>query len=378
VRRILLLITDLQVGGTPTVVRELAIRLRAASDAHVEVACLSPWGPVAEQLKEAGVTVTPLNARGVRDLPRVVRRLVTLIASHRIDTVFSFLLHANAVAATAGRFCRDVRWLQSIQTTQPNPRWHWRVQSIVHHAAERIVVPSDSVAQVARDRAGIPAEKIVVIPNAIDPHDFGQDRRIERNDASGGSNAKPGDAANTPPHHVSRFTFQIGFLGRLDPIKRIPDLIEAAAILAPRVHLHIFGEGPERPRIEQAIARLGIADRVTLHGAVSRPRDALEKLDLLALPSETEGFGLVLIEAMAAGVPVVATDVPGIRDVVRNRETGILVPVASPIELAGAIGALLNDSAQREKMVARARGDVVERFSWERVLPRYRALLGIT
>jgi glycosyltransferase involved in cell wall biosynthesis len=360
VRRILLLITDLRIGGTPTVVRELAIRLRAASDAHVEVACLSPWGPVADQLKEAGVTVTPLDARGVLDLPRVVRRLVKLIASHRIDTVFSFLLHANAVAATAGRFCHDVHWLQSIQTTQPNPRWHWRVQAIVQHAAERIVVPSESVAQVSRDRAGIPLEKIIVIPNAVD----------------------------IPSHHVSRFPFhsatprtapfQVGFLGRLDPIKRVPDLIEATAILGPRVHLHIFGEGPERPRIEQAITRFGIADRVTLHGAVPRPQDALEKLDLLVLPSEAEGFGLVLIEAMAAGIPVVATDVPGIRDVVRNRETGILVPVASPGELAGAIGALLDAPAQREKMIARAREDVVERFSWERVLPRYRALLGIT
>jgi glycosyltransferase involved in cell wall biosynthesis len=353
VRRILLLITDLQIGGTPTVVRELAVRLRAASDAHIEVACLSPWGPVADQLKEAGVTVTPLNARGVLDFPPLTRRLVKLIRSHDIDTVFSFLLHANTVAATAGRFCRDVRWLQSIQTTQPNPRWHWRVQSIVHHAAERIVVPSNSVAQIAHDWADIPAEKISVIPNAVDLAEF----------------------ECHPPDHVSRFTFQLGFLGRLDPIKRIPDLLEAVRQLGPRVHLHIFGEGSERPHIERTIARLAITGQVTMHGAVARPQDAFRQIDLLVLPSEAEGFGLVLIEAMAAGIAVIATDVPGIRDVVRNGQTGILVPVASPESLAKVIGDLIDDPVRRAEVVAHARQDVEERFSWQRVLPQYATLL---
>ncbi|MDB5302044.1 MAG: hypothetical protein JWO87_3707 [Phycisphaerales bacterium] len=376
-RRILLLITDLQIGGTPTVVRELAVRLRAASDAHVEVACLSPWGPVADQLKEAGVTVTPLDARGVFDLSAVVRRLVKLIRSHRIDTVFSFLLHANSVAAAAGRFCRGVRWLQSIQTTQPNPRWHWRMQALVQHAAERVVVPSASVAQVARDWAGVPAEKVVVIPNAVDLCEFEGKRSLRDEDGRAAWNVEREDAA-VRPDRVSRSTFQVGFLGRLDPIKRVPDLLEAAAILGPRVHLHVFGDGPERPHVDRTIVRLGIAGRVTLHGAVARPQDVLGRIDLLVLPSEAEGFGLVLIEAMAAGVPVVATDVAGIRDVVRNGETGLLVPVASPKELASAMGALLDDPVRREEMAARARREVGERFSWERVLPRYRALLRLS
>jgi glycosyltransferase involved in cell wall biosynthesis len=377
VRRILLLITDLQIGGTPTVVRELAVRLRAPSDVHVEVACLSPWGPVADQLMEAGVTVTPLNARGVFDLPAVVRRLVKLIGSHRIDTVFSFLLHANSVAATAGRFCRNVRWLQSIQTAQPDPRWHWRVQSAVQHAAERVVVPSESVARVARDWAGVPAEKVVVIPNAVDLSEF-ECVRSSRDEAGRGTwNAEREEAVAIHSGRVSRSPFQVGFLGRLDPIKRVPDLLEAVAILGPRVHLHVFGDGPERLHIERTNARLGIAERVTLHGAVARPGDALGKVDLLVLPSQAEGFGLVLIEAMVAGVPVVATDVPGIRDVVRGGETGLLVPVASPSALASAIAELLDDPVRREEMVARARRDVAERFSWERVLPRYRALLGL-
>src|SRR5438128_1943075 len=88
-RRILLLITDLEIGGTPTVVRELALRLRA--HAHIEVACLAKWGPVAEQLRRAGVEVTAFDAAGARDSVRLVRHLVRLVEDHRIDTVFSFL-----------------------------------------------------------------------------------------------------------------------------------------------------------------------------------------------------------------------------------------------------------------------------------------------
>ena len=103
-RRILLLLTDLQIGGTPTVVRELATRLhRPAGGVHVEVACLKGWGPVADPLRDAGVTVTAFGATRPWQLPGVVRRVRRLVRERSIDTVFSFLVHANAVAAVASR-----------------------------------------------------------------------------------------------------------------------------------------------------------------------------------------------------------------------------------------------------------------------------------
>src|SRR5207245_8751989 len=110
---------------------------------------------------------------------------------------------------------RDVRFFQSIQTTQPTPRWHWKVQRIAAHAAERVLVPSRSVADVARQWAGVPEEKLVVIPNAIDPADFPGVGLTERRNEGGPAS--------------------IGFIGRLDPIKRLPDLIEAVRLSAPAV-----------------------------------------------------------------------------------------------------------------------------------------------
>jgi glycosyltransferase involved in cell wall biosynthesis len=349
--RVLLLITDLKIGGTPIVVRELAIRLRARGW-PVEVACLSEWGPVADQLVQAGVPVEALGARRSSDV-RIIPRLARLIGQRGYETVFSFLVHANAVAAAASLLTRDVRWLQSIQTTQSRPRWHWLAQRVAHHAAQRVVVPSESVARVAGERSDISAAKLVVIPNALDADRF--------------SGITPQWREGTP--------FPVGFIGRLDPVKRVGDLVEATGILGPAIHLHIFGEGSERPAIERLVAARKLGDRVVLHGATDRPEDALAQVGVLVLPSEAEGFGLVLIEAMAAGVPVVATRVPGIVDVVGHERTGLLVEPARPGELAMAIRRIMSDAPLRSRLIAAGRQEVRRRFYRESVLPRYEALL---
>lgn len=358
-RRILLLNTDLEIGGTPTVVRELALRLNQPGVVDVEVACLSRIGPSASPLQRAGIPVHALNAIGALDLPRVVRDLVEL--SRRFDTIFSFLIHANTVAALASLFLRDVRFIQSIQTTQPKPRWHWWLQRLVQHAADTIVVPSPSTADAAVRWSGIDRDKVVVIPNAVE---------FDR------------DAIVPPVRRESRtgeaLVCRVGFLGRLDPVKCVPDLVTAVAQLPEHFELHIFGDGPARGAIESTIRSLGVAQRVTLHGQVERPVHAMSQIDLLVLPSIAEGFGLVLIEAMSAGVPVVATDVPGIRDVVQDEFNGLLVPLHDPRSLAGAIERIGTDGSLRDRLITNGLECVRSRYTWGAILPGYRMLLGIT
>ncbi len=352
-RRVLLLITDLEIGGTPTVVRELSLRLPRADVAEIQVACLGAWGPVADQIVEAGGRVTALGARGVLDFATTRARLVRLIREERIDTILSFLVHANAMIAGAKLLLPKVRSFQSIQTTQPLPRWHWGLQAVAQHAADRIVVPSESAAAAAREWARVPAKKIVIIPNAVDVTEF----------------------QLPPAKPESSSAFPIGFLGRLDPVKRVDDLIEAVGELGELVHLHIFGDGSEGPRIVRKIAQLQLSNRITLHGPVARPQEALGRVGILVLPSDAEGFGLVLIEAMAAGVAVIATDVSGIRDVVRDGQTGLLVPARSPRALAQAIQRMVKDEALRARLVEAGRKDVERRFAWTEVIELYRQLL---
>jgi glycosyltransferase involved in cell wall biosynthesis len=354
-RRLLILNTDLELGGTPTVVREIATRLHALPDVCVEVACLGKWGPIAAQIKHAGLEVTALGAKGVSDL-WVVRRLIDRIRTRHIDTVFSFLMHANAIAAAAKPACAGVRFFQSIQTTQAYPAWHWQVQRFVHHAAERIIVPSLSVARVAEERARVPPEKITTIPNAIDPAAFAP---------------SPIPDANPRP-------YPIGFIGRLDPVKMVPDLIQAVAMLGDLVHLHIFGDGPERESITRLIRLMKLEPCITLHGFVPRPQDALSRIGAVVLPSISEGMPMVLIEAMAAAVPVIGRDVPGVRDVIQDGINGVLVKGLGVPELAEAIRAIVLDQSRRVSLVDQAAKWVRDHYTWERVLTEYRNVFGLT
>ena len=145
----------------------------------------------------------------------------------------------------------------------------------------------------------------------------------------------------------------------------------------PGSELHIFGDGPLRPRVERWKAELaagGDAARFHLHGFAD-PAAALAAIDVLVLPSTAEGFGNALIEAMAAGVPVVGTDVPGIRNVIDHDRTGLLVPLHDAPALAAALARLRREPALGARLALAALGKVRETWTWDRVIPQYRALL---
>ncbi len=172
--------------------------------------------------------------------------------------------------------------------------------------------------------------------------------------------------------------FRIGFIGRLDPVKRVTDLVESMAERTRgEARLDLYGDGPDRPNIEAAIRRFALADAVTIHGFVRRAPEALADMDVLVLPSDAEGFGLVLIEAMAAGVPVVGTRVAGICDVIRDGVTGLLSPVRRPLELRATIDRVRLDGALAQRLVLAAASEVRERYAWPAVLAQYRRLLQI-
>jgi glycosyltransferase involved in cell wall biosynthesis len=359
-RKILLLITDLEIGGTPTVVRELATRLHdPGRGVEIEVACLKPRGPVADQIEAAGVRVASFDATRVWQLPAMVRRLRALITERGIDTVFSFLVHANTVAAIASRELPGVRFIQSIQTVQYRPRWHWWVQKRIHDRADQVVGPSSGVAQVARDWCGVPPEKVVVIPNAVDP------------------NAFPRLQVFTDPARI-----RVGFLGRLDPVKNLSFWLQSVWFADRddvRVEGHIFGDGAGRAAAEKDIAALKVQHRVFLRGATKSPQEALSQMDLLYSASVGEGFGLVIIEAMASGVPVIAVKAGGVSDIIEDGANGLLIPdeMFSYRTFSVLMDKLHDDVVLRQRIIENGLRTVREKFTWDVILPQYRALLGI-
>jgi N-acetyl-alpha-D-glucosaminyl L-malate synthase BshA len=164
------------------------------------------------------------------------------------------------------------------------------------------------------------------------------------------------------------------------PVKRITDCIEVLARLRTdhkiAARLIMCGDGPERAGAEELAVRLGVAASVDFVGKQpqSEVRDYLSIADLLLLPSQTESFGLVALEAMASEVPVIATRVGGIPELVEEGETGYLFDVGDVDGMARAAAAVLSDEGERERLSRRGREVAVSRFTTEKIIPQYEQL----
>jgi len=173
-----------------------------------------------------------------------------------------------------------------------------------------------------------------------------------------------------PPGGTPTERFAIGAVGRLVPEKGFDVLIRAVAGL-PGAELVLMGDGPERAGLEELGRELGLQDRMTFTGWVEPPWVARQRCDVLAIPSRVEGFGLVAVEALLAGIPVVASRVGGLTEVVEDGETGLLVPSDDPEALASALRELEVDSALRAELAERGQADARRRFSVEAMMSAY-------
>lgn len=212
--------------------------------------------------------------------------------------------------------------------------------------ADRVVVASHYSAAIAAALYGVPAARIAVVPEPIDVAEWR--RRF---------------AAVTPPTPETRPI--VLCVARLYPRKRVVDLLEAAALLRariPAVQIRIVGDGPEMPSLRATHRRLDLGDAVVFLGHVDRDALALEyvRARCFCLPTVQEGFGLVFAEAMAAGLPVVACRAAAVPEVVRDGETGLLVPPRTPAVIAAALERILSDDTVRKEMGMAGRSRVEE------------------
>jgi len=227
----------------------------------------------------------------------------------------------------------------------------------LRHTA-RVIAVSQAVASALRDQDIFAADRIVLIHNGIDVERFTRRRKPAANEEQ------------------SRKRLCVGMVGHLAPIKGQEDFIRAAAIvcgLRDDVDFVIAGEdksrsGENRQSIEGLIKELGLAQRISLNGWVDDVAKLLPTLDLFVSPSRSEPFGLSIVEAMAAGVPVVATMSEGAREIIEDGQTGRLVPIGDVAGLARAIGELLSDPDGRDRLGKNAERVVRERFSLGRMI----------
>lgn len=163
----------------------------------------------------------------------------------------------------------------------------------------------------------------------------------------------------------------IGAIARLSPVKGLEFLLKAVPGLRsdfPQLQVLLVGEGPAKPDLVRLAYELGIADRVVISHPVEDTRIPLASMDLFIAPSLQEGFGLAIVEAMAAGVPVVASDSGGPTEIIRDGESGFLIPPADASALESAIRTVLKDPDQRARIAREAREQARIRFDMDRVI----------
>lgn len=305
-RRLALVTTELAVGGAERCLTQLAVGLTLRGW-DVEVYSLrappaAAQASLVRQLQDAGVPTHFLHLNGLLSLPRTALRLRSHLARQRPELLQTFLYHANLLGSVAGRWAGVPRVVTGIRVADPR-RGRWRCERWFTRSADAIVCVSDSVAAHAREEARLPAEKLTVIPNGVD---------VARYDG-----ATPAGLAALGVAAGRRLLLSIG---RLDPQKGFDWLLSFAPRLFAALPLHdwvVVGEGPQRERLAAQAAAAGVAERV--HFVGRRPPEDLPSLlaaaDVVLIPSRWEGMPNVLLEAMAAAKPVVATEVEGVREV---------------------------------------------------------------
>jgi glycosyltransferase involved in cell wall biosynthesis len=325
----------------------VALVVRAAQERDAFVAPLLAAGVEVEVLR--------LPARAYLRERHLIRELC---ARFRPDVVHTHGYRPDVLDAGIARSMGvpTVTTVHGSSRTRGRVRLYELVQFAMFRKFDAVVVVSRPLVRLL-SRFGVPRHRIHVVPNGWDGRAPGWDRHAAR------------QALGAPPDR-----FLIGWVARLIPIKAANVFLRALAELRDVPWLAaVVGDGAERCRLERLAAALGLSSRVAFHGNVDDAARLFPAFDVFVLSSRTEGTPIVLFEAMAAGVPIVATAVGGVPDVVSGTEA-LLVPAQDPVALAQAIRAVLLDPRAAQARVTAARARLTRDFTVARWVAGYDAV----
>lgn len=363
--RVLELIGNAITGGMERSVRDL---IRSLPRERFEILCICPYeSAFTDQLRTLGcdVYITP-----IRDDPPwcAIELAATIVRSRKVDIIHAHLMNAHTLAAIVGALTATpiVATIHSMTLT---------AQEIgVARLGESHLVTLCQQAFAQALAAGIRApRRLSLIPNGVDLDRF----------RPAGERAGLREALGVPADGVL-----VGFVGRLSPEKGPDKFVWAAQKVLERrrdVRFLLVGDGPERPRLADIVARAGLEDHIRFAGTVERTDQVYPALDIFVQTSRSEAMPLALMEAMACGLPAIAIAVGGVAEIIAADETGILISpvewpgVASPYAgdwpgVAEALPSLIDDAARRTRMGGAARRRVEQHFDLKLQVERIAAL----
>ena len=346
-----------RIGGAERQVMLLATGLRQRGWRVTVVALSGSGAAAARELDAAGVKFVSLRMRkGLTD-PRGWLRFNRWLRSARPDVVHAHLPHAAWLARwsrLAAPIPVLVDTLHSTFTGTAGRRLGYRISDFL---ADQVTAVSEAAAGAHLAAGMVSREKLVVLPNAVDPQKWRPDAELR---------------ARVRRELGLKDEFLWLAAGRLEPVKDYPTLLRAMALLQGPARLAIAGSGAEQARLTALAEHLGLSGRVRFFGFAPDLERWMQAADAFVLSSLWEGLPTALMEACACGLAAVATDVPGVREVLPDRP---LVPPRAPEALAAAMNQLMQASARARKAAgAGARQFAIERFALQPVLSRWEAL----
>lgn len=361
VTRVLHVVECLDVGGTETQMVQVAQRLDPRIY-HVKVATLRAGGPLTAQLHAAGIQTLEFPKRLTFVSFQAIYQLLRLawyIHRKKIEVVHAHHLGANLMAVPAAWLARAPVILSSLRNLGHLP-WYTpfrrRVMRLIYRLSTGVIANSEAVKRILVTEFRVPPGRVHVLYNGVDYARFSQSRRDRRKlHPSLGPEAKL--IVNVANMHSA--------------IKGHADLIEAARTVCasvPQAKFVLVGDGEQRPRLQEQVRKAGLGEFFLFLGQRKDIPEVFSCCDLFVLASHAEGLPNALLEAMAAGLPVVATGVGGVPEIIEDGISGLLVPPGNQTALAEAVLRALQDSRLRARLARAGQERVRKHFSLDRLL----------
>ena len=357
--RIEMVVPSLIRAGMENVTARLSVRLRERGHS-VGLTCILGEGAVAEELREQHFRVSFIPTEGRRTLVWP-GPLIQHLREQAPDVV-----HVHSGAWMKGVRAAFKAGVRSILFTEHGlldvePVYSGLLKRASARWTHRVVAVSEALRRELVGTFGLPPEKVVVLENGVDTSHFA-----------------PGPPTGAVRNPLGLWDAPIvGHVARLAPVKNQPLLVDAFALVRSRIpdaHLVLVGDGEMRSAIDARVQAHGLGDCVHLIGERSDTADVLRDFDLFVLPSKAEGTSMSLLEAMASGVPILATAVGGGPALLANGRAGVLVPANDARALADAMATLLGDAPLRRRLAIAARERVEAHYAEDAVVTRYERL----